>query len=99
MAEKKGLGSVKRYGVRYGRTTKHKLAKIELEQRGKHKCPFCSKMKVSRISAGIWQCEKCEMKFAGRAYVVGEKQALVEETTSMVAHAPKIRLKKVVEEE
>ena len=99
MAEKKGVGPVKRLGVRYGRTTRFRLAKIEVLQRGKHKCPFCLKLKVERLSAGIWKCNKCDAKFAGRAYVVGEQQALIEETTSMVAEAPKIRTKTVVEEE
>jgi len=99
MARKKGLGPVKRFGPRYGRTTKHKLAKVEKEQKKNHKCPFCAYSKVSRIAAGIWNCRKCEAKFAARAYTVGSRTTLVEETVSLVAQAPKLRLKNVAEDE
>lgn len=66
----KNLGSVKRFGPRYGRTVKHKLAKIEAIQRGKHKCPYCNAMKAKRLSIGIWHCKKCGAKFTGRAYAL-----------------------------
>ena len=100
MAEaQKGLGPVKRFGTRYGRTLKHKLAKIEVEQKKKHKCPYCAKPKVSRVSYGIWYCKKCDSKFTARAYTVGQKLSLVEQTALMVAEAPELRSKKSVEEE
>jgi len=58
----------KRFGPRYGRRTKHKFAKIEIEQHKKHKCPYCNKDGVKRVSAGIWECKKCNQKFTGKAY-------------------------------
>ncbi|MBR9683371.1 50S ribosomal protein L37ae [Candidatus Woesearchaeota archaeon] len=58
----------KRFGARYGRRPKKKFAQIETEQRAKHKCPYCNKDAVKRIAAGIWQCRKCDVKFAGKAY-------------------------------
>ena len=70
MAKKKTLGSVKRFGPRYGRRIKHKLADIERIQKGKHKCPYCSSEKVKRIVKGIWHCSRCNAKFTGRAYSV-----------------------------
>lgn len=66
------LGSAKRFGVRYGSKPKHEFAKIEKEQRKKHKCPYCSAMKVKRVSVGIWQCRRCNAKFTGRAYSVSK---------------------------
>lgn len=100
MAEAKtGLGPVKRFGTRYGRTTKHKLAKIEIEQKKDHKCPYCAKPKVHRVSFGIWQCEKCNAKFTAKAYTVGSKLSLVEQAAQMIAEAPEIRSNSVVEEE
>lgn len=99
MAKRTGLGSVKRFGPRYGRTVKNKLAKIEVEQKRKQKCPFCAKEKVSRLAAGIWECRKCESKFAGRAYAVGKRTNLVEEVVSMVAEAPELRVREEVEDE
>jgi len=78
MAKKKeNLGSVKRFGARYGRRIKHKLARIESIQRGKHKCPYCHNLKVKRLSAGIWKCRKCGAKFTGKAYSV--KKVIIEE--------------------
>lgn len=68
MASKKTFGSVKRFGPRYGRTTRAKVARIEEQSRGTHKCTLCSKVGVRRISTGIWECRKCGVKFTGKAY-------------------------------
>lgn len=97
-AAQKGLGSVKRFGARYGRTTKLKLAKIEAEQRKDHECPYCGKTKVSRISYGIWQCSKCASKFAARAYTVGKRATVQESATQLVAEAPHLKMRHEAEE-
>ena len=68
-----GLGSVKRFGARYGRKLKIKFSKIETEQRKLHKCPYCSKTAVKRVAVGIWKCRKCNAKFSGKAYSVLKK--------------------------
>jgi large subunit ribosomal protein L37Ae len=57
-----------RYGVRYGTKMKKRINKVELLQRKKQKCPFCSSLGVKRESAGIWKCSKCGKKFASQAY-------------------------------
>ena len=62
--------SVKRFGIRYGRTTKMRFGEIEKEQRRFHKCPYCNKMKVKRLSYGIWHCTKCKEKFTGKAFTL-----------------------------
>ena len=67
---KKGTGSVKRFGARYGKTTKDKFGAIEALQRQSYKCPSCSRTQVKRESRGIWQCKKCGYKFASKAYTV-----------------------------
>jgi len=74
---KKELGSIKRFGARYGRTLKLKLAKIEKEQRKKHKCPYCSSLHVKRVAAGIWSCRKCKAKFTGKAYTIAKEEKKV----------------------
>jgi len=79
VAKKQGLGSIKRFGTRYGRTTKHKFALIEREQKKKQKCPYCSKLKVKRISVGIWHCRSCDAKFTGRAYSLTKIKEKIEE--------------------
>ena len=74
---KKELGSIKRFGARYGRTLKLKLAKIEKEQRKKHKCPYCNSMHVKRLAVGIWFCNKCKAKFTGKAYTLAKEEKKV----------------------
>jgi len=72
MALKK-LGSAGRLGSRYGRRIKKRILDVEKLQRGRHKCPYCAKIAVKRLSAGIWECNKCDAKFAGKAYEPGVK--------------------------
>ena len=60
--------SSKRFGARYGPSVRDKLEKVETKQKAIYKCPYCNKKAVKRISAGIWQCKKCDNKFTGKAY-------------------------------
>jgi len=57
-----------RFGARYGKKVRHKLAAVEEKQRKKQKCPFCGKFGVKRISNGIWSCKKCGKKFASNTF-------------------------------
>ncbi len=77
------LGSVKRFGSRYGRKLKLKFSKIETEQRKLHKCPYCSRNAVKRVSLGIWQCRKCSAKFTGKAYSVTTRITTKEEAPAI----------------
>ena len=79
MAKQKKLGSIKRFGARYGRRVKHQLAKVEAVQRAKHKCPYCRAQKVKRVAAGIWNCQKCGAKFTGKAYSIKKEKVKQEE--------------------
>jgi|TARA_B100001964_G_C14199608_1_gene585114 large subunit ribosomal protein L37Ae len=98
------LGSAKRFGARYGSKPKHKFAKIEKEQRKKHKCPYCNNFKVRRVSIGIWNCRKCNSKFTGKAYTIAktisfEKTPVeAEENTGKVQSEKTEELDKVKEE-
>lgn len=69
MATKK-VGTAGRFGARYGKKLRAKIAEIEKKQRSWHKCPYCSKFKVKRVSVGIWRCRSCGVKFTGKAYEV-----------------------------
>lgn len=64
----KKVHSAGRFGSRYGVTIRQKVAEVEKKQKIKHKCPYCNYKKVKRVSVGIWQCRKCGVKFAGKAY-------------------------------
>lgn len=79
MAEIRKYKATKKFGARYGRKIKERFGKIELEQRKKQKCPYCSAFRVKRVAAGIWQCRKCDAKFTGKAYSVSAKIRTKEE--------------------
>jgi len=62
------VGPSGRFGVRYGKGVKKKLVEVERVQKRKHKCPNCLKPGLKRVATGIWECRKCGLKFAGKAY-------------------------------
>ncbi len=62
-----------RYGVRYGRKVRNKIAGIEFLQRKKQKCIFCGGT-AKRLSKGIWLCKKCKRKFASHTYILPKKE-------------------------
>ncbi|MFN3527738.1 MAG: 50S ribosomal protein L37ae [Candidatus Altarchaeaceae archaeon] len=64
----KKVGHMGRYGCRMGAKLRKILNEIEDIQRQKHICPRCGKKKVVRISAGIWRCRSCNLKFAGGTF-------------------------------
>lgn len=64
----KKVGSTGRFGPRYGVSVRRRLGTVEKKQKQKHECPSCSKIKVKRISTGIFQCGGCDYQFASGAY-------------------------------
>ncbi len=100
MEKEAGLGPVKRLGVRYGRTTKYNLAKIEFEQKKPQKCPYCKKAKAKRQFAGVYECAQCGSKFTGKAYFLEQKirNEQEEENAELIA-APEAEAAPAAEEE
>lgn len=68
--KKKTSLTTKRFGPRYGRTVKNKLAKVEALAKASYKCPFCASKKVKKVQAGIWSCGSCNKTFTSKAYFV-----------------------------
>ncbi|MDI6719989.1 MAG: 50S ribosomal protein L37ae [Methanomicrobiales archaeon] len=62
-------GSAGRFGPRYGRFIRKRVAEVESVQKAVHRCPNCDQTAVRRAGTGIWLCRKCGYKFAGGAYV------------------------------
>ncbi len=62
-----------RLGARYGTRVRKKIAAIESIQRKKQNCIFCNGV-IKRLSTGIWQCKKCNKKFAGHAYYIKKEE-------------------------
>jgi len=75
MARTKLLKAAGRFGTRYGIRIKRKIAEVESIQRKKQQCLFCNGRAV-RLSKGIWQCKKCNKKFAGHAYYLERSEKL-----------------------
>ncbi len=71
MSHTKLVGPAGRLGAGYGRKIRRLLSKIESQYKNKRLiCPFCNYRAVKRIAYGIWYCEKCGKKFAGKAYTI-----------------------------
>jgi len=62
-----------RFGARYGRRVRTKIAEIESVQRKKQNCIFCTGV-AKRLSKGIWECKKCKKKFTSHAYFLPKKE-------------------------
>ena len=92
-----GLGPVKRFGVRYGRTVKFKRAVIEKMQKASTKCPYCHKDKVVRKTKGIWHCTKCTNTFTGQAYTFFAKPAALPPIEQVLAETQEKSAEEAVE--
>ena len=68
--KKTTLGPTKRFGTRYGKSTKEKVDHVERVQRSLQKCPYCKKDKAKQQSVGIYVCKACGAKFTGKAYAI-----------------------------
>jgi len=99
----KKVGPAGRYQARYGVRARTQVRNVELTQREKHICPSCGHKKVKRISTSIWQCRKCNVKFAGGAYnprtESGQnvEKILKGEIKPDVAEMPKEETKEIIE--
>jgi len=70
MGRTKNVGSIGRYGARYGAAPRKKALLIEKRMKALHRCPRCrTPGALKRISIGIWTCKKCGYKFTGGAWI------------------------------
>ncbi len=60
--------SAGRFGPRYGRFVRKRVADMEQVSKAAHRCQRCDTVAVRRQGTGIWGCRKCGFKFAGGAY-------------------------------
>ena len=67
-AKGKVTGSSGRFGCRYGRFVRKRVAEIEAVSGALHRCPKCDMQSIQRRGTGIWECRKWQYKFAGGAY-------------------------------
>lgn len=65
----KKVGSTGRFGVRYGAKLRRRVLDIENKRKEPTRCPACATRALKRKAVGLWKCNKCDLLFAGGAYV------------------------------
>ena len=68
MGKTKKVGSAGKFGTRYGMRLRKRWLEVDKKQKALYVCPTCKRQSVKRVSTGIWECKKCNTKFAGGAY-------------------------------
>ncbi len=68
MPRTKKVGPAGKFGTRYGKKIRDRFIDIHKVYKKDYLCPDCSKPGIKRIDSGIWVCNKCGLKFAGKAY-------------------------------
>lgn len=69
MARTKKVGSTGRFGPRYGAKLRRRVLDIDRRRMEPTRCPQCATKALKRKAVGLWQCSKCDLLFAGGAYV------------------------------
>jgi len=69
MARTKKVGSTGRYGSRYGAKLRRRALDIDSRRKEPTRCPSCATKALKRKAVGLWECSKCDLLFAGGAYV------------------------------
>jgi large subunit ribosomal protein L37Ae len=69
LAGTKKVGSTGRYGARYGAKLRRRVLDIEKKANEPVRCPSCATKALKRQAVGLWKCNKCDLLFAGGAYV------------------------------
>jgi large subunit ribosomal protein L37Ae len=69
MARTKKVGSTGRYGSRYGAKLRRRVLDIDNRRKDPTRCPSCATKALKRKAVGLWICSKCDLLFAGGAYV------------------------------
>jgi large subunit ribosomal protein L37Ae len=69
LARTKKVGSTGRFGARYGAKLRRRVLDIEKKASEPNRCPACATRALKREAVGLWKCTKCNLLFAGGAYV------------------------------
>jgi large subunit ribosomal protein L37Ae len=69
MGRTKKVGSTGRFGVRYGAKLRRRVLDIDNRRKEPTRCPSCATKALKRKAVGLWKCSKCNLLFAGGAYV------------------------------
>ena len=83
----KKVGSAGRLGARYGVRIRKRIGDIELQSKGRHECPKCKAIAMTRDANGIWSCRHCGAKIASSSYMPTPPAAVRRELAEVLAQA------------
>ena len=83
----KKVGSAGRFGARYGVRIRKRIGDIELQSKGRHECPKCKAVALTREANGIWFCRHCGAKMASSSYMPTPPAAVRRELKEVLAKA------------
>ncbi len=65
----KKVGNTGWMGARYGIRIRRRVLDIDRARGADAACPRCSTVTVERVASGVFQCRRCDTKFASGAYL------------------------------
>jgi len=83
----KKVGTSGRLGARYGVRIRKRIADVELISKGRHECPRCKAVAMSRTANGIWICGHCGANIASSSYMPTPPAAVRRELAEVLAQA------------
>lgn len=83
----KKVGPAGRLGARYGVRIRRRIAEVEVQSKGRHECPSCKAVALSRQASGIWACRHCGAKLASSSYMPTPPVAVRRELAVVLAAA------------
>jgi len=95
----KKVGSAGRLGPRYGVRIRKRIADVEKESKGRHECPVCRAVAMSRTANGIWICNHCGANIASSSYMPTAPVSVRRELAEVLAKAEAKEVAAVVEVE
>jgi len=95
----KKVGPAGRLGARYGVRIRKRIADVEIESKGRHECPVCRAVAMSRTANGIWICNHCGANIASSSYMPTKPVSVRRELAEVLAKAEAKEVAAVVEVE
>jgi large subunit ribosomal protein L37Ae len=65
----KKVGNTGWMGPRYGIRIRRRVLEIDRARELNGTCPKCSTVTVHRVASGVFECRRCQTKFASGAYI------------------------------
>ncbi len=65
----KKVGSTGWMGARYGLRIRRRVGELDRMRSLDSACPRCATVTVRRVSSGVFECRRCQTRFASGAYL------------------------------